>query len=247
MEKVFTFTGDVDGVFVLFSKSHNAAMLVILALIVLMYLNRKKMAEHERRWRIFLGSALIVQEIVLHINRLVLGTWSLDESLPLHMCSLSVILIAVLFATESRYLFEVLYFWGIAGAVQAILTPNLDQYVFPHFRYYQFFLSHGLIMFSTLFMVFVKGWLPEAKSILRSLLFTNLILPFIGIVNWLTGGNYFFIARTPDTASIIDMMGPWPWYILVLEVVALVMFTISYLPVMVYKLRQKRRSRAVNV
>ncbi|MFQ6614746.1 MAG: hypothetical protein ACE5D1_07880, partial [Fidelibacterota bacterium] len=50
------------------------------------------------------------------------------------------------------------------------------------------------------------------------------------IINWLLGANYFFIAHKPETASIIDMMGPWPFYLLPLSLVALAIFFLSYLP-----------------
>jgi uncharacterized membrane protein YwaF len=40
---------------------------------------------------------------------------------------------------------------------------------------------------------------------------------FVGLVNWAIGSNYMFIARKPDTPSLIDVLGPWPLYIIWLE------------------------------
>jgi len=34
----------------------------------------------------------------------------------------------------------------------------------------------------------------------------------------------------PATASLLDVMGPWPWYLLAGEFVALLMFALLYLP-----------------
>lgn len=247
MEKVLVFAGEPTRDFVLFSMPHIVALLIVLFLIVMVYINRKKMAVYEKQWRIVIGVFIVFQEVVLHINRVFMGVWTIEESLPLHMCSLSVFLIAYMYATRSYKMFEVMYFWGIAGALQAILTPNLDHYGPPHFRFYQFFVGHGTIMIATFFMIFVVGFLPTFKSLFKAMLFTNAILPIIGVINWLTGGNYFFIARVPETKSIIDMMGPWPYYILVLELVAFVMFALSYIPVFVYRITHKKTNESKNI
>jgi hypothetical integral membrane protein (TIGR02206 family) len=49
-------------------------------------------------------------------------------------------------------------------------------------------------------------------------------------VNLLTGSNYGFLRSNPALASLLDLLGPWPWYILWLEVLAVLLFTLLYLP-----------------
>jgi uncharacterized membrane protein YwaF len=39
-----------------------------------------------------------------------------------------------------------------------------------------------------------------------------------------------FIAHKPETASLMDMLGPWPWYILSLELVGLAVSLLLYSP-----------------
>jgi hypothetical integral membrane protein (TIGR02206 family) len=48
--------------------------------------------------------------------------------------------------------------------------------------------------------------------------------------NALTGGNYMFLSERPDTASLLDYMGPWPWYILGGGLLALGMFAVLDIP-----------------
>jgi uncharacterized membrane protein YwaF len=61
----------------------------------------------------------------------------------------------------------------------------------------------------------------------------------IALFNWITDGNYLFICHKPENGSIMDFFGPWPWYILVLEVVGIVSFYIYYAPFAVIDLKQK--------
>jgi len=132
--------------------------------------------------------------------------------------------------TRSYRLYEICYFWGLAGATQALITPDVGRYGFPHFRFFQCFVSHGLIVTAVLFMTFVEGMRPGLGSLLRALLALNLYAAFIGMVNLLLKANYGFVCRKPDDPSLIDVLGPWPWYLLSLEAAALIGLFLVYLP-----------------
>lgn len=64
----------------------------------------------------------------------------------------------------------------------------------------------------------------------------------VGAINTLIGNNHLFIAHKPETASLIDDLGPWPWYILVLEGVGLVLFTLLYVPFALNDFSRRRRA-----
>jgi hypothetical integral membrane protein (TIGR02206 family) len=46
----------------------------------------------------------------------------------------------------------------------------------------------------------------------------------------ISGANYGFLRAKPPQASLLDLLGPWPWYILALDALAVVLFTLLYLP-----------------
>ena len=218
--------------FVFYSTSHWAALFVLLVFYLGLYFLRGqfKNPRADKNTRYFLAGLLILQELSLNYWRIYNGTWTLGTSLPLHLCGLAVVLSAVMLVNNNYRLFELNYFWGLGGAVQALLTPDIGAYGFPHFRFFQFFISHGLIILASLYMVFVAGYRPTHKSIWRTFIVTNIYMVFIAGFNWLTNGNYLFICHKPVDGSLIDFMGPWPWYILSLEVVAVLSFYIYYAP-----------------
>lgn len=233
------------GHFVFFSTSHLTALITLFSIYLLLYLFRAQFQKTtiDKNTRYTLAFLLIAQELSLNVWHLFNGTWSVATSLPLHLCGLAIVLSAVMLINNSYKLYELNYFWGLGGAIQALLTPDIGIYSFPHFRFFQFFISHGLIVMASLHMTFVAGYRPTQRSIWKVFAVTNIYMVFIAGFNWLTGGNYLFICHKPVNGSLMDFMGPWPWYIITLEFVAVISFYIYYSPFgigdIIKRIRQK--------
>jgi hypothetical integral membrane protein (TIGR02206 family) len=220
------------GDFVPFSTSHIVALTIILLLNILMVVWFKKIRNLKiEKWFAYsLAALLILQEISLNVWRLSTDRWTAGTSLPLHLCGVAVILSAVLLVTKNYRLYEIVYFWGFGGAIQALMTPDIGPYSYPHYRYFQFFVSHGSIITATVFATFILGFRPYLRSVLRVFIITNIYLVLIAGFNWLVDGNYLFICHKPETASLLDYLGPWPYYIISLEGVGILSFLIYYSP-----------------
>ncbi|WP_336759182.1 YwaF family protein [Paenibacillus sp. USHLN196] len=217
--------------FILFSTSHIVTISGIAVLIVLLFLLRHRLrlwSERARRTlRIVLACIMFGCEIVLQLWYIYGGIWSLQTSLPLELCSLSLLLSGVLLLTRCRWLHSALLFAGIAGALMAILTPNLG-YAYAHFRFIQFFVAHACIILALLYMTWVEQLRPSWRSVAGSMIFVNVAALFVYIVDILLDANYMFLRFKPSTPSVLDMLGPYPMYILGEEVLALVLFSLMY-------------------
>ncbi len=153
------------------------------------------------------------------------GTWTLETSLPLQLCSLSQLLVAFTMATGKQWAYEFLLCWG-AGAVHAFLTPEITTggSVFSHIDYG---MSHGMIILGSVYATLRMDFKPSPNSWKRVFWYTQLVLPIIGLVNWLIGANYMFLAQKPDAQNPL-IIGDWPYYIIGLEVVVAVHFFVFY-------------------
>jgi hypothetical integral membrane protein (TIGR02206 family) len=145
--------------------------------------------------------------------------------------------------TKSYWLYEVVYFLGIAGATQALLTPDIGIYGYPHFRFFASFITHGCIVTTAIYMTVVEGFRPTWKSVRRVVIGLAIYAVVIFGVNLIIGSNYLFITRKPDVPTLLDMLGPWPWYILPLIGIALALFFVLYVPFAVKDWRLDRIER----
>ena len=215
-----------------YSAPHVAAMsaIVFFCVILLVFRNRFNSERSRNAFRYALALFIALQQAMLYIWYTAAGEWSLEVTLPIQLCDLSVFLSIAVLLTKRQQIFELVYFWGMGGATQAILTPDIGNYTWPHFVFYQFFVSHGVILLTCIYMIAVEKFRPTKWSVPRTLVITNLYGILILFVNRLTGGNYLFLSNKPAGGSLLDFLGPWPWYLLSLEVVAFLMFTLLYLP-----------------
>ncbi|MEF3305498.1 YwaF family protein [Paenibacillus sp. GYB003] len=224
---------DAEGAdaFVAYSPSHVAALVAFAFSVALLYAFRSRLrgSERARYVRYALAAVLAASELALNAWYVAERVYDPKDTLPLELCTISLYLCVFMLLFRSLALFRIVYFTGIGGALQALLTPVL-AYDFPHFRYVEFFVAHIAIIVSVLYMTWVERFRPTLKSVFTTLGYLNIALVFVFVVNSVTGGNYMFVARKPDTASLLDYLGPYPWYLLSMEAVALVLFLALYLP-----------------
>lgn len=218
------------GPFILFGAAHLTALGLIALLNV--GLLRFKGAPEATRAKVRWGMAIVLwlNEIGWHVWNAATGQWTIQTMLPLHLCSVLVWVGALALVTKNYRIYEFMYFMGIAGAMQALLTPDAGAYGFPHYKAFQTFISHGLIITTAIYMTVVEGLRPTWKSLARVFVWMNVYMGIVFVVNMLIGSNYLFIARKPETASLLDVLPPWPYYIAYIQGIGLAMCLLLYLP-----------------
>ena len=212
--------------FVMFSTAHSVVLVIILLVALILFLSRKNCSLKPQKYQLverFFAISLLVMELLYHAWMYKTGMWNVDNSLPLELCSISLLLAIALLWTGNKLLYNFVFFVGIGGALQALATPVLDL-SFPHFRYFHFFYTHGGIILTALYFTWVKGYHPTFKGIIKAMAMLNGVAAFVFIVNLVTEGNYMFLRIKPTTGSLLDYLGPYPWYILSLEVVSFIIF-----------------------
>jgi hypothetical integral membrane protein (TIGR02206 family) len=225
--------------FELFGTAHFAALGALLLLNLLLLRLKHANDETKATVRWILALILFFNEIAWHYWNYTIGRWTIQTMLPLHLCSVLVWASAWMLVTKSYKIYEFAYLIGIAGAVQALATPDLGIYGFPHFRFFQTFLSHGLIVTSAIYMTVVEGFRPTWKSLPRVFVWTNIYAGVIYYINTVIGSNYLNINYKPATPSLLDLLPPWPIYIVYMELLGIACMLLLYLPFVAKDLRAR--------
>jgi hypothetical integral membrane protein (TIGR02206 family) len=156
-------------------------------------------------------------------------SWSVAFSLPVQLCDVGGFVAAAALLWRQALLVEIAYFWGLGGTVQALLTPDLRDH-FPSFPYLQFYATHDLVVLAALFLVIGLGLQPRAGAVRRIFVLTLGFAAVIGLIDLVTGGNYLYLRQVPAQGSLLDVMGAWPWYILVGALLTLIVLTLLDAP-----------------
>ena len=217
--------------FELFGTGHLIALSIIGAIVAFLVWGWKDPSDDaKRRARLLIVIMFLLTEVSWHGWNLANGTWNIQYHLPLHLCSIAIWSTTYILITRSYRVYEIVYFFGIIGASQTVLTPEAGIYGLPHFRAIQTLAAHGMVVIALVYLTAIEGFRPTWTSVWKTMLVLNIYLVIVTGINYMLGSNYMYTMQKPDTASLLDLMGPWPWYLLTAEFLALLLFSLIYLP-----------------
>lgn len=229
------FDPDFPSKFELFTTSHLTAITVIaLFWIIIPALFRKwKNEKADQFFRFSLATLLLGQQLVWLLWEITTQRFTIQLSLPFNLCDISNLLCAVLLITKNYKLFEVLYFYALAGTIQSYITPNI-YYAYPHIEFIVFYIQHGGEILTILYMTIVLKLRPHPISILKA---NAILLGYVILIyffNYYTGSNYLFLmGDTPHPSTVTRMIaffGEPPRHIIGLGLVSVFSILILYIP-----------------
>ena len=226
--KLYEYMYDESIPFVFLGASHVFSIILFLVLALsIPYLAKKNLNENQQ---LFLGKIIGVLVLIGYLSWVILeilaGSFNLKLHLPFHLCRTANVLIFVVLFFRSFLAYEIVFFWGLT-VIHAVITPDITQ-GFPHYHFARYWLTHQLMIIGIIYATFVYDIRPHKKSIYKSfvalLLFFLITIP----VNLLLDANYFWICGKPPVGTVLDYFGPWPWYLVVATLLALIHFYFFY-------------------
>lgn len=213
-----------------FGPEHLGALGTIVAVGVATVALGRRLEERGRaRMRFGFAAALIAYALVAYARKFSGGNFRWEDSLPLHLCDWVLALCVIGVIREGAWARELAYFWGLAGSVHGLLTPDL-RVNFPQWGYFQFFWGHGGVVLAVVYLLGVCRFRPRPGGVWRAFLALNVYAAVVGTLDAIFGWNYGYLCRVAGHPSLLDHLGPMPWRLAAMEGIALASFALLAWP-----------------
>lgn len=204
----------MDNRFEAFGTSHLLMLAIFVVGIPLLVRHGRRVAgtpAEDRSRRVF-AVAIVATAVPLQVLQLLPGDWDFATSLPLQLCDLAWMASAYALWTRRPWACALTYFWGLTLTSQALVTPGLVQ-DFPHPRFIGFWAMHLLVVWAAVHLTaglrVRPTWRLYRSTVAVTLVWAVTVMAF----NVAFGTNYGYLNGKPGTGSLLDLLGPWPWYV----------------------------------
>ncbi|MCF7925252.1 MAG: TIGR02206 family membrane protein [Candidatus Izimaplasma sp.] len=202
------------------------ALILLFAIVLIHYRNKiKTLHKVDSRIRIIVGSIFLIIYASHYLLRF--NLYQFDSIiLPFQLCSISMFLAIILLYTKNKVLYSFVLYTGFLGGIISLLTPIIG-YDASYYRYYQFYIAHGLLILTPIYFTAVHDFYPKYKdTIIAFYIFQGLIV-FMGIFNYFNGTDFMFVfldATKIEKFPLIRYFGGIPFYIIPGEIAVVLSF-----------------------
>jgi len=229
-----------NGQFTNYGLEHSVCFITTLIFIAyVLYMGRNRWSPTNKHLYITLICAFgAITQLFKVIYKYQSGIFDVGNDVPLHLCNLMTLLMPFIMWYQWRVAWGITFFWIMAGCAQSIFTPTLTESL-PHYEAIRYWAVHGVIILGALYGAFVFQWQISWKDAVRSAIGLNLLALIIYPINLALGSNYMYLNGKPPGKTFYDLIGPWPDYIIVLEIVVWALFTLMLIPFYWHKIKPK--------
>jgi hypothetical integral membrane protein (TIGR02206 family) len=197
-----------------YGPSHWGVIAVfVIGAALLVWIGRRQAEPQARRFGRVLGAvtAVIYGASLIYT----LDPPTLDGSVPLQLSDLATVVAAYAFWSQRHWAFALTYYWGLVLSTQALISPALNSPDFPNHEFLAFWALHLLVVWAAIYLTWGRRMRPDWRSYRFTVVVTALWAAFTFTFDKIAGTNYGFLNHKPATASLLDLLGPWPAYIFI--------------------------------
>ncbi|MDR0346811.1 MAG: YwaF family protein [Coriobacteriales bacterium] len=184
-----------------------------------------------KRIRVAYACIVVLLEVVKQLICLILGVYE-PGLIPLHLCGMSIIFIAVHTAFPNKTTAELLYSLSVPGALAALLFSDWNIYPLANFFCQQSFFIH-FFEFSYPILLVASGELrPRFTQLWRCVAYLLVVTPPIYFFNHSFDTNFFFLNEAAPGSPLAFLQSNLgnPGYIFGFAALVLAVWLVMYFP-----------------
>jgi hypothetical integral membrane protein (TIGR02206 family) len=211
-----------------YGPSHWGVIAVfVIGAVLLVVVGRRQTEPQARRFGRILGAVTAVIYGATLIYTLILIPPTIDGSVPLQLSDLATVVAAYALWSQRHWAFALTYYWGLVLSTQALISPALNSPDFPHHEFLAFWAIHLLVVWAAIYLTWGRSMRPDW----RSYRFTIVVTAAVTFTfDRIAGANYGFLNHKPATASLLDLLGPWPAYIFIAATLVFIVWALMTWP-----------------
>ena len=137
-----------------------------------------------------------------------------QEQDALQLTDLATVVAAYALWSQRHWAYALTYYWGLVLSTQALVSPAFSSLDFPSFQFLAFWSLHLLVVWAAIYLTWGRGMRPNWRNYWFAVATTMVWAAVAYAFNRFAGTDYGFVNGKPATRSLLDVLGPWPVYIL---------------------------------
>jgi hypothetical integral membrane protein (TIGR02206 family) len=204
--------------FTAYGPSHLVVLVIfVIGAVALVVIGRRQSEAQARVLGRVLAVLLVVALVVAMAYKIV--RLDIQTSVPLQLCDIAEMVAAYALWSQRHWAFALTYYWGLFLSSQALITPDIGTPAegapdFPHHLFVTFFALHVLVVWAAIYLTWGQRMQPRWRDFRFAAIVALAWVVFTLAFNVIFGTNYGYLNRKPPTASVLDLLGPWPMYLL---------------------------------
>lgn len=181
-----------------------------------------------RRFGRVAGAAILALYLAIYLSTMVPPT--VGRSVPLRLTDLATMAAAYALWSHRRWAYALTYYWCLTLSTQALISPALHSPDFPHYEFLAFWALHLVVVWAAIYLTWGIGMHPDWRSYQLAVTVTIVWVAVTFVFNAIADTNYGFVNAKPSTPSLLDVLGPWPWYLVTVAALLLAVWALMTWP-----------------
>lgn len=203
-------------------EAYGPSHLVVLVIFavgaaLLIWLGRRQTEAQARVFSRVFSLLIVAAFVVALVYKLIRP--DIQTSVPIQLCDIAELTAAYALWSHRHWAFALTYYWCLLLSSQALITPDIGTPRegapdFPHHLFLTFFVLHVFGVWAAIYLTWGRRMRPRWRSYRFAVVVTLIWAAATFVFNAIVGTNYGYLNRKPPTASLLDVFGPWPVYLL---------------------------------
>jgi len=204
----------------------NGISIAVLSVLIIPFTFKRAAVNLKNKFSKTLSIIAALVYLITIILAIKAGEWTIQDFLPLHLCTISFFICILVLYTKKQWLYEWAILVAMPSGLHSILTPELSMGL-SNWYVFEYYFVHIFLMLVPLYLTIAVGMRLRISSWWKTFLRVQIGVIFVFPLNFIIDTNYMYLKAKPLVDNPL-LIGDWPYYILFLELFVFLHIALIY-------------------